>query len=125
MANKRKTKRRNNIQYVPAQPKPIEPKPVEPEGWNQGNKLTPPEQQDVVKRLSKVIGILSAPPESIIALLDRLEIHWTRTNLPLFEQGEQDCMVIKWSDLMEGEERNREQGSIMKRFYGKPDFQVS
>jgi hypothetical protein len=56
------------------------------------------------------LRMLAQPPETIMNMFDRLEIPWARTKV----SGEM-CMVVKWKDLMEGEQANQSQGSQMKR----------
>lgn len=57
--------------------------------------------------LLKAIG---SPPESLVALFDRLEIPWDRKQIDGV-----NCIVIQWKEFMAGEKRNQEQGPILKR----------
>ncbi|AYN58036.1 hypothetical protein HWB90_gp103 [Mycobacterium phage Fowlmouth] len=77
-------------------------------------------QQDSVRRLATMMQVMSAPPEPILSLLERLGI--------LFEVVENvpgdpslNTLVIKMSDLEAGEERNQAEGSLLARMYGKDD----
>lgn len=75
-------------------------------------------RQQAVQRLSKAMHYMGQPPESLLELLDRLEIPWERIkNVPGDESY--DTLVIKWSDFLDGERRNQEQGSVLKRLYGQ------
>ena len=62
-----------------------------------------------VERLSIAMKHMGEPPESFLAMLDRLDVPWVK------EEGN---LIIKWSDFLAGEQRNPEQGSILKRLYG-------
>ena len=75
-------------------------------------------RQQAVQRLSKAMHYMGQPPESLLELLERLEIPWERIkNVPGDESY--DTLVIKWSDFLDGERRNQEQGSVLKRLYGQ------
>jgi len=57
-----------------------------------------------------MLKLLSQPPEQILSLFERLEIPWERTNI-----DEDSCLVILWSDLMEGERRNQQEGPFIRK----------
>ena len=86
------------------------------------------ETQEVAKSLAKGFQALGQQPESLFALLERLEIPWSKTDLPLSTAGSDDepistaCVIIKWEDLMSGEKRNQEQGPMLKRLYSDAEL---
>ena len=74
-------------------------------------------RQAAVQRLTKAMHHMGEPPESVLELLDRLEIPWERAKNVAGDES-YDTLVIRWSDLLDGERRNQEQGSVLKRLYG-------
>ncbi|AVD99704.1 hypothetical protein HWB51_gp108 [Mycobacterium phage Cuke] len=77
-------------------------------------------QQEAVKRLATIMQAMSAPPEPLLSLFERLGIPFEIVeNVP--GDPSFDTVVIKVTDLVAGEERNQAQGSTLARLYGKGD----
>lgn len=66
-----------------------------------------PVRQKQMMSLMKAVG---SPPETLMQLLDRLQIPWDRKPVDGI-----NCVVIKWGDFMDGERKLQEQGPILKR----------
>lgn len=74
-------------------------------------------RQKVVSRLAKAMKHMSEPPEPLLSLFERLEIPWEKVqNVP--GDPSHDTLVIRWTDILAGEQRNQTQGSILQRLYG-------
>ena len=63
-----------------------------------------------LKAQQALARLLQTPPETIIGLLDRLEIPWNKISIE-----EIPCLVVKWPDLVEGEKRNQTAGPFIKK----------
>lgn len=92
--------------------------------------LSPEDRQVAVGRMAGAFAALSAPPEGIIPLLDRLEIPWEVRELDDLAVDSADSvddsecdsgdhrasyLVVRVASLEEGEARNQAQGSILDR----------
>lgn len=75
-------------------------------------------KQEIIDRLSVAMRALNEQPETILALLDRLEIPWQKVNSGQTIQSQNAVLVIDWPDLLAGEKRQQDQGSVLKRLYG-------
>jgi uncharacterized protein (DUF849 family) len=77
--------------------------------------MSPEQQKAAVERLRKAMVYMNQAPEALLALLERLEIPWEKKH---FKSQGKDYLFISWEDLLAGEARNQEQGSVLKRLYG-------
>ena len=55
--------------------------------------------------------LLSTPPETIISMLDRLQIPWDKRK----NKEGTEHLIIKWKDLIEGEKRNQAEGPFIRK----------
>lgn len=74
------------------------------------------QRQKAVERLSNAFRALSAPPESLLALFERLALPY-RIVEPDGEYVTETLIVINHQDFMAAEETNQKQGSIIQRLY--------
>ena len=80
-----------------------------------GSELNDEQKKVAVERLKQAMLELNKQPEAILALLERLEIPWEKKH---FKSQSKDYLIIAWDDLLAGEAKNQEQGSVFKRLYG-------
>jgi hypothetical protein len=74
-------------------------------------------QQEAVNRLARLLKYASAPPEPLLSIFSRCQIPWERVqNVP--GKPEFDTIVVKVSDMENGEKINMQQGSVLNRLYG-------
>ena len=72
-------------------------------------------RQLVVQRLSKAFKALSAPPEPILTMFDRLGLKYVVDTMAGELEGQ--YVLIKYEDLVAAEEANQKHGSIVQRLY--------
>jgi len=88
--------------------------------------LSPEDQAAATQRMAEVFKALASAPEGFLPMLERLEVNYQIVPLSaesaqtvLFEVSESDSdsmyLVVKMTDLIEGEERNQKQGSLLDR----------
>lgn len=80
------------------------------------------EEMDPVRReqMMALMKAISSPPERILDLLDRVGIPWERKHV-----DGKSCLVARWDDISAGEQRNQEQGPILKRLLEDNAFQAN
>ena len=62
-----------------------------------------------------MLKLLSTQPEGILHLFDRLGIPWQRVSAGQQITAKDDAVfVVKWKDLMNGEDRNKTAGPFIK-----------
>lgn len=88
--------------------------------------LTEEQKKIATQRLVSLFKNISAKPEPILDMLFRLEIPWRRTVLKDTDGSDVEYIIIKATDLEEGEIRHQNGGSLVNRLYGnKNDNTVS
>lgn len=83
--------------------------------------LSTEEQVKATTRMADLFKAVSAPPEGFLPWLDRLEIPYYVGDLEQFDEGNPvgQYLVISMNDLINGEERNQNQGSVLDRLSRK------
>lgn len=57
-----------------------------------------------------LVRLLNTPPETIVSMLDRLEIPWERKTVDGVTS-----LVVTWPDLVKGEQRLQQEGPFIKK----------
>jgi hypothetical protein len=59
-----------------------------------------------------LVRLLNTPPETIISMLDRLEVPWDKVKVDGYDGT---CLVIEWTELVKGEQRLQREGPFIKK----------
>lgn len=78
--------------------------------------LSPEAQAAAVQRVARSFRELAKAPEGFVEWLERLEIPYVVE--PLEEFSEDLYLIVSIRDLIEGEGRNQEKGSVLQQIYG-------
>ena len=62
-----------------------------------------------------MLKVLAQPPESLLAMFDRLNISWERVRGGTEYICKDDVLIINWRDFREGEETLQKQGPVLKK----------
>jgi hypothetical protein len=70
--------------------------------------------EDKRNQMLQMLKLLSAPPETLLNLFERVGVRWERRYLDS-ENYPDGAMVIDWRSFTKAEAINQQQGPIMKR----------